>query len=545
MSFSFIRGDDPDQAFLLPPDAREWLPPGHLAWQLLSVVGEVDLDPFLAGYRADGRSRPAYHPGSMLALVMYCYCKGTRSSRAIEAASFDDLGARVIIGNTHPDHATIARFVTRHERAIKGLLVQTLVIAARDGLLRVDVVAGDGTVVKANASAAGNVTAEQLDIDIAQLQEVIDAEVQAWFAQAAAEDAAEDALFGHPGDVDDDDGPAPDQGPGGPGSLTHTVGKLLRRRAAKARLEQREAQRDAEITADRQARVDNWAGRVAAREQAVDAARDAYQAKTEDWQSRADAAAATGKKLGGPRPVPVDDYVWVRRAREALAKVKGRLADAEQAAAAPIPDPAKPLVVNSTDPASRTVPGKNGGGFLQGYNLQAVATKKQLILSIGTHDSPNDTAALHPNLRAARANLDAAGITDPIGVALFDAGYASDTNFTTPCPDPDTTLLVAVNKETRQTGRDPDHPARAKGMSIESWQQMTARLDTDDGKTVYRQRAAIIEPVFAQLINRLSRHLNYRGDHVDTELHLWGTTHNIGKIIKNRVNRVTAIPSTA
>jgi len=526
MGFSFIRGDDPDQVFLLPPDAREWLPQGHLARRLLSVVGEVDLDPFLAGYRADGRSRPAYHPESMLALVMYCYCKGVRSSRAIEAASFDDLGARVIMGNQHPDHATIARFVTRHADAVKQLLVQTLVIAARDGLLRVDVIAGDGTVVKANASAAANATAERLGADITELQETIDAEVEAWFAQAAAEDAAEDALF------DDDDGPAGDRVAGGPGSLTHTVGKLLRHREAKTRLEQRQAQRAAEITADRHARVDTWATRLAEREQAIDAARAAYQAKTERWQARADAAAAAGKKLGGPHPVPVDQHSTVRRARTALAKIKDRLAQAEQAAAAGVADPVKAPVANTTDPASRSVPGKNGGGFLQGYNVQVTAARGQIILGIGTHDSPTDTRALHPDLQQARDNLDAAGITDPIKAALFDAGYASDTNFTTPCPDEQTTLLVAVKKEARQTGRLTDD--HTSNHTIQSWQQMAARLDTDDGRNLYRQRGAIVEPVFAQLFNRLGRWLNYRGSHVDTELNLWAGSHNIGKIIRHR-----------
>lgn len=473
MSFSFIQAGDPDQVFLLPPDAREWLPPGHLAWRLLGVAGEIDLVPFLAGYRADGRSRPAYHPGSMLALVMYCYCKGTRSSRAIEVASFDDLGARVIMGNAHPDHATIARFVTRHADAIKQLLVQTLVIAARDGLLRVDVVAGDGTVVRANASAKQNVSAEQLDLDIADLQERIDAEVEAWFAQAAAEDA----LFGDDGDHDDDDDPAR----GGPGSLTHIVQKLLRRREAKARLDGREAQRAAEIDAERLARVDQRAARVAEREDKLAAARAGYQHKVDDWHARAGAG-----PVPGTRPVPVEEHSTVRKARDWLAKATDALAQAHAQAAAPIPDPDKPPRVNATDPASRTVPGKNGGGFLQGYNLQAMATRvHQFITSIGTHDSPNDTAALHPNLQATRANLNAAGITDPIKVALFDAGYASHTNFTTPCPDPDTTLLVAVHKEARQTGRRTDHPTRVKGTNSSpgskwppAWTPTTAKPST-------------------------------------------------------------------
>ena len=96
---------------------------GHLAWAVLEQAGGMDLAPFTGGYRADGQGRLAYHPRLMVALVMYCYCKGVRSSRAIEMATFDDVGARVISGNCHPDHSTVARFVARHEQAVKGLLV--------------------------------------------------------------------------------------------------------------------------------------------------------------------------------------------------------------------------------------------------------------------------------------------------------------------------------------------------------------------------------------------------------------------------------------
>jgi transposase len=208
MGQNFVAAGSADQMFLLPPDARDWLPPGHLAWAMLEQAGQMDLAPFLCGYRADGQGRPAYHPASMVALVMYCYCKGIRSSRAVEMATFDDVGARVITGNLHPDHATIARFVARHEDAVKGLLVASLVACAREGLVSVEVVAGDGTKVKANASTAANVTAEQLDLDIAELEAVLAAEVDEWLAQARAEDAAEDAL------LSGDDGPGQAGGPG-------------------------------------------------------------------------------------------------------------------------------------------------------------------------------------------------------------------------------------------------------------------------------------------------------------------------------------------
>src|SRR3954453_3042657 len=62
---------DREQSFLMPPDVREWLPEGHLAWFVIDAVGEMNLDAFYAAYRVDGRARPAYDPSMMVALLMY------------------------------------------------------------------------------------------------------------------------------------------------------------------------------------------------------------------------------------------------------------------------------------------------------------------------------------------------------------------------------------------------------------------------------------------------------------------------------------------
>jgi hypothetical protein len=170
------------------------------------------------------------------------------------------------------------------------------------------------------------------------------------------------------------------------------------------------------------------------------------------------------------------------------------------------------------------------GGYDQLYNLQAFAGRGQVILAIGTHGSTGDVAALHPLLAAAAASLAAAGIPGTIGKALFDAGYASDDNFTTAC---DADLYVAVTRESRQTGKDPSgqDPAR------QSWQQMAAKLDTPEGQAAYKQRKAIIEPVFAQLFARFGRALHYRGHMVTTEIHLWAAVHNMAKAIHARARR--------
>ena len=112
---------DREQAFLMPPDVREWLPDGHLAWFVIDAVGEMDLSAFYNAYRADGHGRAAYEPAMMVALILYAYARGIRSSRVIERACEEDVAYRVIAAQQRPDHATIARFVERHQDALAEL----------------------------------------------------------------------------------------------------------------------------------------------------------------------------------------------------------------------------------------------------------------------------------------------------------------------------------------------------------------------------------------------------------------------------------------
>src|SRR5829696_8523667 len=166
----------------MPPDVREWLPANHLAWFVIDAVGEMNLDVFYAAYRLDGRARPAYDPAMMVALLLYAYARGTRLSRVIERACFEDVAFRVIAAQQTPDHATIARFVERHQQALAGVFGEVLTLCARSGLAQVGVLAVDGTKVQANASRNENLDYEQLAREIVE--------------EAIATDAAEDELYG-------------------------------------------------------------------------------------------------------------------------------------------------------------------------------------------------------------------------------------------------------------------------------------------------------------------------------------------------------------
>ncbi|TMM08334.1 MAG: transposase, partial [Actinobacteria bacterium] len=145
-----------EQGFLLPPDVRDWLPADHLAWFVIDAVGQMDLSAFYGAYRADGHGRAAYEPSMMVRLVLYAFATDVRSSRAIECHCRQDVAYRVITGNVVPDHATIARFIVRHQGALADLFSEVLRLCDQAGLVKPGVVAIDGTRLSGNASRARN-----------------------------------------------------------------------------------------------------------------------------------------------------------------------------------------------------------------------------------------------------------------------------------------------------------------------------------------------------------------------------------------------------
>ena len=182
MAQNFI-GCDREQELLLPPSLREWLPEGHLAWFVIDAVAEMDLSAFYAVYRVDGHGRAAHEPSMMVALLLYAYAIGERSSRRIERRCLEDVATRVICANQAPDHCTIARFRQRHEAAIGELFGDVLALCAEAGLVRVGVVAIDGTKVHANASQHATRDYEQIAREILEEAGRVDAEEDEQFGE--------------------------------------------------------------------------------------------------------------------------------------------------------------------------------------------------------------------------------------------------------------------------------------------------------------------------------------------------------------------------
>ena len=214
---------------------REWLDPGHLAFFILDAVDQFDLLRFEAKYRRDGRGGVGYAPKVMVRLLLFGYWAGVRSSGQIERRCVRDVAYRVLAGNRCPDHARIARFRDLHREGLRGLFVQVLRLCAEAGLVRVGLLALDGTKLHADASWFQNYDLERLEKVIGELDE----QLQQMLAEAARQDAAEDAA-----EQDRSDS-------AGPLELRNRSERLAKLKAAKQRLEAEaaEAQRIGRSTA--------------------------------------------------------------------------------------------------------------------------------------------------------------------------------------------------------------------------------------------------------------------------------------------------------
>ena len=231
---------DRETLFLLPPSLQEWLPQDHLAWFLLDAMAPMDLSPFHAAYRDDGKGQRAHHPEIMLAVLLYGYCHGERSSRKLEQLCRESVPYRVLAANTAPDHCAFARFRQRHGTAMKALFVEILRLCAEAGLVHAGKVSLDGTKMKANASLADNRTEAALTKEVEQM-----------LAEAAAKDAAEDSEHG------------PDRrGDELPAELRSRADRLQRLQAAQQRLasERRAAEAEQQHKLDARERSEQESG---------------------------------------------------------------------------------------------------------------------------------------------------------------------------------------------------------------------------------------------------------------------------------------------
>ena len=484
-----FRPVDRETGFLLPPDVRDWLPEGHLAWMLIDAVEALDLTALISVYRLGGRGRRAYDPTMMLTLLIYAYCCGQTSSREIERLCEHDAAFMVITGNQHPDHDTIAAFRVRHRDALKDLFTQVLRLCREAGLVAVGTISLDGTKMRANASSWANRTA-------ARIERTLDAQA------ATRADTASGPPEGSAGA-----GQAEGQG-------EFDLGAVVEDRLVEA--ESTDAAQDAEHgpvrRGDEPPEDMNHPDRRRARfHQALSKIRER------------DAAAATEQQARQTR------YEQDTAAREAHKAEHGTYPKGRPPAEPTAQEPGKPTRANTTDPDSR--PQRTADGFLQGFNAQAVVSDDQVVIAVEVVDQPNDSGQLAPMTHAATENLAAAGISDPVETVLADAGYFHpgdlDELHTAAREHHGPEPLVPPNRDAL---RDPEQQQPPRRQSARA-RAMRQRLADPEQRARYRRRGATVEPVFGQIKTRIGDRFRLRGfDNVRAELTLIAIAHNMRKL---------------
>ena len=183
---------NPNQEWLLPPSALDWLPGNDLVYFILDTVRELDISAISAKYEQEERGYPPYHPRMMVALLLYAYCRGIFSSRQIMQACQERISFRVLVSDDIPNFRTISDFRKLHLKELQQLFVQVLQLCQEAGLVKLAHVSLDGTKVKANASRHKAMSYGRMAKEEARLAE----EIEQMLAEAEAIDHQEDKEYG-------------------------------------------------------------------------------------------------------------------------------------------------------------------------------------------------------------------------------------------------------------------------------------------------------------------------------------------------------------
>jgi transposase/IS5 family transposase len=225
MSTSYVPYQ-PDQQYLMPCALQEWLPQGHLAYFINDTVDRLDLRAFHARYAGGGSRNQPFHPAMMVKVLVYAYATGVFSSRKIARKLNEDVAFRVLAAENFPAHRTIRDFRALHLVEFAELFAQVVRLAREMGLVKLGTIAVDGTKIKANASRHKAMSYGRMQTTEVELK----AQIAALLKKASNTDEAEK------------DEPELDI----PAELQRRQVRLAAIEAAKARLEERQRQSDAQ-----------------------------------------------------------------------------------------------------------------------------------------------------------------------------------------------------------------------------------------------------------------------------------------------------------
>jgi hypothetical protein len=414
----------------------------------------------------------------VVSLLAYAYATGEYSSRGIERRCRQDIAYRVITANRVPDHATVARFVRRHEVALAGLFCEVLELCDSAGLVQCGVVALDGTKLRGNAT-------RETSVDFGQIAREL-------IGVAIATDEAEDEEHGEArGDE------LPDELLTDEGRRVWLARELAARRQAKREANDEDedgGESAAESEPEQAPRYEFDAEQIVARVQGrdgwlLDAKR---QLDRERWQARAPVTRAREDRLWDGAERLEQDLTALRAGNEAYEQWRATATDrlgrslAGNRLPKPYTPPATPqTTVNLSDPDTHLMKGHKI--FVQGYNAQAVVDHNQIVIAAEVSTEPVDFSALEPLMSAAKRELAQVNITTRPRVAVADSGFWNEQQMDKLAADG---IAVLVPPESGK------RKGQRRGWSGGRYSWMRRLLASDHGRELYRQRRQVIEPVF-------------------------------------------------
>jgi hypothetical protein len=454
----------------------------------------------------------------MVGLVLFAYSTGERSSRGIERHCRQDIAYRVITGNRVPDHATVARFIVRHEQRLGALFGRVLKLCAKAGLVASGVVAIDGTKLVASAASDSNVDYDRIARGV--------------IGEAIKTDRAEDDEHGER---------RGDEFPPEPAT------EACRREWIVRELERERAGEDppaSEQSAPQEPPVEDPldgfdAERIVARTQGREAwPREARrQLETQRWQTAAPVPRSRQQRLRLAAWWLEDDLAAEKRGNAAYEAFREhhRKHDPQRLGGTPKPysPPQIPQgEVNVTDPDSRRMKGNRR--YIQGYNAQAVVNEQQIVIAAEITADAGDFSHLRPMLTAALTELEAAGIDHRPEVVVADAQYWNEQHMDDITAEHGIPVLIPPDSGKRKDERP--------GWTGGRYAFMRRVLETDYGRETYRKRQTTIEPVFGHTKhNRKFTSFHRRGRAaVRTEWRLIMISHNLQKLHRHQIATATA-----
>lgn len=170
-----ITGTDRFQTLLLPAAVEDYVGPDNPVRFIDAFVDQLDLAELgFVRTRPERTGRPGYRPGDLLKLYIYGYLNRVRSSRRLEAETHRNLEVIWLLRQLRPDFKTIADFRRENSKAFKQVFREFVVLCRDLDLYGRELIAVDGTRIKAVNNKDRNFTKASLDKLIQQSDERLD-----------------------------------------------------------------------------------------------------------------------------------------------------------------------------------------------------------------------------------------------------------------------------------------------------------------------------------------------------------------------------------